>query len=40
VGVFARAALDAVGQWRSRPPVLKDGTPPRVRAEVTVSFTR
>jgi TonB family protein len=37
-GMFEQAAIDAVSKWKYRPPVLKDGTPTQVRAEVRLNF--
>jgi TonB family protein len=37
-GIFEQAAIDAVRKWKYRPPLLKDGTPTQVRAEVKLNF--
>jgi protein TonB len=37
-GMFEQAAIDAVRKWKYRPPVLKDGTPTSVRAEIKLNF--
>ena len=37
--VLARAAIDAVKQWRYQPSLL-NGTPVRVETEITVNFKK